>query len=85
MATALLILSGCSAEQEGEIRRLALPVPSTKEAPYVYDLWMWTWLVVMIVGVIVWGLIFYASLRYRRRSESEIPVQTRYNLPIEIF
>ena len=33
MATALLFLSGCSQEQEGEIKRLAMPVASTKEAP----------------------------------------------------
>ena len=26
MVTALLLLSGCSAEQEGEIKRLAMPV-----------------------------------------------------------
>ncbi len=85
MAGALLVLSGCSAEQEGEIKRLAMPVASTKEAPFVQDLWMWSWLAAMITGVIVWGLIFYASVRYRRRSDTEIPVQTRYNLPIEIF
>ena len=85
LATAALFLSGCSAEQEGEIRRLAMPVASTKEAPYIQDLWMWSWLAAMVTGVIVWGLIFYASFRYRRRSETDIPVQTRYNLPIEIF
>jgi cytochrome c oxidase subunit 2 len=39
----------------------------------------------MLTGVVVWGLIIYASIRYRRRSEADIPVQTRYNLPIEIF
>ena len=33
----------------------------------------------------VWGLIFYVVIRYRRRSDDEIPVQTRYNLPLEIF
>ena len=33
----------------------------------------------------VWGLIFYASWRFRRRSDDEIPIQTRYNLPLEIF
>ncbi len=85
MASVLVFLSGCSAEQEGEIRRLAMPVAATKEAPFVQDLWMWSWLAAMVTGVIVWGLIFYASVRYRRRSETEIPVQTRYNLPIEIF
>jgi cytochrome c oxidase subunit 2 len=34
---------------------------------------------------VVWGLIFYVVVRYRRRSDDEIPVQTRYNLPLEIF
>ncbi len=85
MATALLLLSGCSSEQEGEIKRLAMPVASTKEATYIHDLWMGSWLAAMITGVVVWGLIFFVSIRYRRRSEKEIPIQTRYNLPIEIF
>ncbi len=84
-AAALLLLSGCSAEQEGEIKRLALPVASTKEAVFVHDLWMWSWLAAMITGVIVWGLIFFVAVRYHRRSEKEVPIQTRYNLPIEIF
>jgi cytochrome c oxidase subunit II len=85
MATALLLLSGCSQDQEGEIKRLAMPVASTKEAPHIHDLWMWSWLAAIITGIVVWGLIFYAAFRYRRRSEADIPVQTRYNLPIEIF
>src|ERR1700712_3214514 len=85
MATTLLLLSGCSPDPEGEIKRLAMPVASTKEAPQIHDLWMWSWLAAIITGVVVWGLIFYASIRFRRRSEDEIPVQTRYNLPIEIF
>jgi cytochrome c oxidase subunit 2 len=85
MATALLLLSGCSAETEGEIRRLAMPLGASKEAPYVQNLWDGSWLAAMITGVLVWGLIFFVSVRYRRRSEDEIPIQTRYNLPIEIF
>ena len=82
---ALLFLSGCSAEQEGEIKRLAMPEAATKEAPLIHDLWIWAWVAALITGVIVWGLIFYVAIRYHRRSETEIPVQTRYNLPIEIF
>jgi cytochrome c oxidase subunit 2 len=85
MATALLLLSGCSQDQKDQIKRLAMPVASTKEAPYIHDLWMWSWLAAIITGVVVWGLIFYASIRFRRRSDTEVPVQTRYNLPIEIF
>ena len=33
----------------------------------------------------MWALIFYAIWRFHRRSDDEIPVQTRYNLPLEIF
>jgi cytochrome c oxidase subunit 2 len=84
-ATALLLLSGCSQDQEDQIKRLAMPVASTKEAPHIHDLWMWSWLAAILTGIVVWGLIFYASFRYRRRSEADVPVQTRYNLPIEIF
>ena len=39
----------------------------------------------MITGVVVWGLIVWVVWRYRRRHDDEIPVQTRYNLPLEIF
>jgi cytochrome c oxidase subunit 2 len=84
-AAALLVLSGCSAEQEGELKRLAMPEAATKEAPLIHDLWIGSWIAALLTGVLVWGLIFYVAVRYRRRSEAEIPVQTRYNLPIEIF
>ena len=62
-----------------------MPEHATDRAPMIQDLWNGAWLAAMIVGVIVWGLIIYASFRFRRRSDDEIPVQTRYNLPIEIL
>ena len=43
------------------------------------------WIAALVTGVVVWGLILGRSVRYRRRSDDEIPVQTRYNLPVEIF
>ena len=46
---------------------------------------MGAWLAAILVGVLVWGLICYAAIHFRRRSDDEIPVQTRYNLPIEIL
>ena len=46
---------------------------------------MGSWLAAMIVGVVVWGLIGYACVKFRRRRDDEIPIQTRYNLPIEIL
>jgi cytochrome c oxidase subunit 2 len=85
LAAAFVLLSGCAVDQDSQIKRLAMPIPSTKEAPHIYDLWLWSWLAAILTGIVVWGLIFYVAIRYRRRSEADIPVQTRYNLPIEIF
>lgn len=81
----LLLLGACSQEDKDQIGRLAMPVPATDRAPLIDDLWRGGWLAAMIVGVIVWGLILYAAFKFRRRSDDEIPVQTRYNLPIEIL
>lgn len=83
--SALLFLSGCSAEGKSQLERLAMPVPATEEGQHIYNLWQWSWLAAFIVGIIVWGLILWCVFAYRRRSQSEIPVQTRYHLPIEIF
>lgn len=82
---ALLAMSGCSAEGKNQLERLAMPVPRSNEAQSMYNLWHWAWLAAILVGILVWGLIFYCVIHFRRRSDDEIPVQTRYNLPIEIF
>jgi cytochrome c oxidase subunit 2 len=81
----LVLLGGCSAEQTEEIKRLAEPVGITERSDTMHSLWMWSWLAAMLVGVLVWGLIGWACVKYRRRRDDEIPVQTRYNLPIEIL
>ena len=49
------------------------------------SLWQGAWIAALATGVVVWGLIFYVVIRFRRRSDDEIPIQTRYNLPLEIF
>jgi cytochrome c oxidase subunit II len=73
-------LGGCD-----DISRAWMPQPKDEEGSHILHLWVGAWLAAMITGVIVWGLIFYVCWRFRRRSDSEIPVQTRYNLPLEIF
>ena len=85
VGSAALFLSGCTADQRGEWKRIAMPVPATKQGPDMLHLWQWAWVAALAVGVLTWGLILYSVFRFRRRSEDEIPVQTRYNLPIEIF
>ena len=81
---ALVALAGCSAEATGELRRLGLPAPASDRAPFIGDLWIGTWIAAGVVGVIVWGLMGWVWLRYRRRHNL-LPKQNRYNLPMEIF
>jgi len=81
----LVLLAGCSAESQNEWKNLAMPDPATTQADHIYYLWRYAWIAALITGAIVWGLIFWVVVRYRRRSDDEIPIQTRYNLPLEIF
>jgi cytochrome c oxidase subunit II len=79
----VLLLSGCA--DDTEAGRLAMPDPASAQGEHVLSLWQGAWIAALVTGAIVWGLIFYVVIRYRRRSDDEIPVQTRYNLPLEIF
>jgi cytochrome c oxidase subunit 2 len=81
----LVVLTGCSSKDRHEWANLAMPDPATEQAHHTFLLWRWAWVAALATGAVVWGLIFYASWRFRRRSDDEVPVQTRYNLPLEIF
>jgi len=81
----VLLLAGCSSETQDEWSRFAMPDPASEQGERILHLWQGAWIAALVTGVIVWGLIFYAIIRFRRRSADEIPVQTRYNLPLEIF
>jgi len=85
VSAGLLLLGACSSEDQDQLGRLAMPEGITDRSAFTDTLWRYGWLAAMIVGVIVWGLIIYAAIKFRRRSDDEIPVQTRYNLPIEIL
>jgi cytochrome c oxidase subunit 2 len=84
-SASLVLLSGCSTAEQESIKRLAEPVGITERSDTMHSLWMWAWLAAMLVGLLVWGLIGYACVKFYRRRDDEIPVQTRYNLPIEIL
>jgi cytochrome c oxidase subunit 2 len=49
------------------------------------SLWIGSWIAAFIIGFFVWGLILYASFRFRRKEGDEPPRQVRYNLPIEVL
>jgi cytochrome c oxidase subunit 2 len=79
----MLLLSGCSQQ---EFSRGFLPgVPGvTNHTDRITGLWTTSWIVLWGVGIIAWGLMFYAIIVYRRRKgETGLPAQLRYNNPIE--
>ena len=83
LGVSVVALAGCGSDSE--LERLAMPEPATEQGEHTLDLWQGAWIAALITGVVVWGLIAYVVIRYRRRSDDEIPIQTRYNLPLEIF
>jgi cytochrome c oxidase subunit 2 len=59
---------------------------ATDRTEMVSGLWVNSWIVLLAVGVITWGLMGWAAIVYRRRrGQMGLPVQLRYNMPIEIF
>ena len=57
---------------------------TTNHTSSIVGLWVTSWAVLLIVGLISWGLMAYALIAYRRRKgETGLPVQLRYNMPIE--
>ncbi|PZF82279.1 aa3-type cytochrome oxidase subunit II [Jiangella anatolica] len=80
----VFVLGGCSAQQRDEWSRLALPEPATEETSLIGNLWIGSWIAAFAVGVLVWGLIIWAVIAYRRRDD-ELPKQTRFNIPIEFL
>ncbi|GAA1613293.1 cytochrome c oxidase subunit II [Leucobacter chromiireducens subsp. chromiireducens] len=83
--SAALLLAGCTPEQQ----RGFLPAGSegaTNHTDGITGLWVTSWIVLLAVGVITWALIIWATIAYRRRKgQTGLPVQLRYNMPIETF
>ncbi|AMM20736.1 cytochrome C oxidase subunit II [Frondihabitans sp. PAMC 28766] len=81
----ILALSGCSQQE----LRGWLPGTSdnvTNHTSATIGLWVTSWIVLLAVGLITWALIIWAVVVYRRRkNQTGLPVQLRYNMPIEIF
>ncbi|MFE6994423.1 cytochrome c oxidase subunit II [Microbacterium sp. NPDC057659] len=59
---------------------------ATNQTARVESLWVNSWIVLLAVGIITWGLMGWALAVYRRRKgQTGLPVQLRYNMPIEIL
>ena len=79
-----VILAGCTQEQLNGY--LPGGAGTTNHTDNVIGLWVTSWVVLLGVGVVTWGLALWAAIVYRRRKgQTGLPVQLRYNMPIEIF
>jgi cytochrome c oxidase subunit 2 len=82
-----LTATGCSGD---EILRFGWPVGVTHQAEQMRTLWTWTVVAALVVGFIVWGLIFWTATFHRKKKTvdgepEELPRQFQYNIPLELF
>ena len=77
-----VLLSGCS---WSEALGLGWPEGITPEAHLNRELWVGSLIASLVVGVIVWGLIFWASAFHRhKKGDTKLPRQFGYNMPLEL-
>jgi cytochrome c oxidase subunit 2 len=77
----VLATTGC---QSTAFTRLGFPPPVTKQGQVTLNLWQGGWIAAFCVGIVVWGMVIWSVLFYRKRGDRP-PHQVRYNLPIEIL
>jgi cytochrome c oxidase subunit 2 len=77
-----LLLSGCS---WSEVLGLGWPNGITPEGKLNRELWIGSVIASFVVGIIVWGLIFWSSAFHRKKKgDTELPRQFGYNMPLEL-
>ena len=84
LAGATSLLAGCAGQAEAN----GLPSQPgiTNHTGRIIDLWNYSWLAAIVVGLITWALIMWAVTVYRKRKDDEVlPVQTRANVPLELM
>ena len=83
--SAALLTSGCTTRRAYEDAfGIGWPHPVTTQAKTMYDVWLGSVAASAAVAVVMWGLIGYAVVRFRKKND-ELPPQIRYNLPIEVL
>jgi cytochrome c oxidase subunit 2 len=82
LAALALLLSGCSANDWERNLRFGFPTGVTKQGERIRVLYTWSGITALALGVIVWGLIFWCCIRYRKRDDV-LPRQTKYNFVVE--
>jgi cytochrome c oxidase subunit 2 len=82
LATAGVLLSGCSL---ADLPRFGWPQGVTPQGERMQYFWSASFIAALIVGIGMWGLMFWAFFVYHKRTGSPLyPKQTKENLPLEL-
>jgi len=81
-----LSVSGCSPAAKRGFLPGYEDGPVTNMTDRITHLWQGSWIAALIVGVLVWGLTIWCIVVYRKKKgDSQLPLQTRYHMPLEIL
>jgi cytochrome c oxidase subunit 2 len=78
VAAGAVLLSGC------DLPTFGAPDSASTQGDHVLSLWRLFFVIAMGVGLLVWGLLLFVLVRYRRRSD-EVPSQQADNLRVEVL
>ncbi|MBY4576284.1 cytochrome c oxidase subunit II, partial [Gordonia paraffinivorans] len=76
-------MSGCDAS---EAMRFGWPEGITPQGKEMVDLWTWSVIAALLMGILVWALIFW-TITFHRANDAKkgvFPRQTAYNVPLEL-
>lgn len=77
VALAVVALTGCAVPNFGA------PDPVARQGEQILGLWKTSMVIGIGVAALVWGLIAYSVIRFRRRSD-DLPSQHPHNIPLEV-
>lgn len=81
-AALAVTLSGCTWQ---EALGLGWPTGITPEAHANRQLWVGSVIAALVVGVVVWALMFWtAAFHRKKKTDTELPRQFGYNMPLEL-
>ncbi|ANI40642.1 cytochrome c oxidase subunit II [Mycolicibacterium vaccae ATCC 25954] len=82
LGTTAVLLSGCS---WSEVLGLGWPNGITPEAHLNRELWIGSVIAALVVGAIVYVLLFWTMAFHRKKkTDTELPRQFGYNMPLEL-
>ncbi|MFD0994871.1 cytochrome c oxidase subunit 2 [Pseudoclavibacter chungangensis] len=80
----IAVLAGCSQQQLDGF--MPGERGTTDKGDLMMTFWVNSWIILLVVGLITWGLLIWAAVVYRRRrNDTGLPKQMRYHQPMEVF